>query len=415
MRKSTTRTVARYASAFTLAGAMVALAGCSAAPVAEAGDPMTMYAWISGDTEREQWQSFVDLARADDPDLPEITLEGPSFSDYMTKVKTRLAGGDTVCIVTTQATGAESLKDVLLPLDDLIESSGTDLSDFNQSMLDGMTVDGDLLALPYDAEPLTLFYNKDQFRDAGLALPGTTYTREQFRSDAQALTTPDRFGFAMAPGLSVPNAWALADGVPAVKDGELDITSPEFVEQLQSYFDLAAVDGVARAPEAADASEVSQQAFINGDTSMLIEGPWWYTPFQEQAKFDLGITVVPSTSGEARGMTAGSGFGIAKMCDRPEEALQVILGMTSEKAQLAQASARGIVPARASALPAWAEGKNEGASDVINALLGNATAQLTTPNWSQVETLMSQYGVEGYRGEQTAEEITTTISNSVGR
>lgn len=407
------RVVARVATAITAAAATVALAGCAGTAEPSTG-PLLMYTWISSDGDRAQWESFISEAQKVDPDV-DVTIEGPSFSDYWTKVKTRLSGGETVCLLTTQASRAQELDALLMPLDELIAENDFDLSDIDPSMLAGMTVGGTIRAIPYDAEPIVTYYNADAFRAAGLDLPTTTYTRDQFVSDAAALTTDGHYGYALAPGMFIPNAWALADGVPAVSaNGQLDLTNPAFAEQIQSYFDLVAVDGIARAPEPGEASEVAQQAFINGDTDILIEGPWWYGTFADAVDFELGMTIVPSTSGEASAMTAGSGFGIAKTCDRPQEAFEAIVALTSQEVQEAQAAERGIVPARISAVPAWAEGKPQEAADVISALLGNATAQITTTTWSQVETLMGQYGVEGYRGERTAEDILTIITDSVG-
>ena len=301
-----------------------------------------------------------------------------------------------------------------MPLDDLIEKSGFDIDSIDASMLSGMTVDGTIRAIPYDAEPIVLFYNVEAFQAAGLELPGTEYTRDQFISDAKALTDGEKKGLALAPGIFIPNAWSLADGVPAVtEDGELDLTNSDFVDQIQSFFDLVSVEQVAKAPEAADGSEVSQQAFTSGEVPMLIEGPWMYGSFADAADFTLGVTIVPSTSGTAAAMTAGSGFGIAANCDRPDEAFAAIEALTSVSVQEKQAEARGIVPSRIEALPAWAEGKTEGAADVVEALLADATPQRTTSTWNQVETLMTQYGVQGYRGELTAAEIMETIQNSV--
>jgi multiple sugar transport system substrate-binding protein len=128
----------------------------------------------------------------------------------------------------------------------------------------------------------------------------------------------------------------------------------------------------------------------------------------------MGVTIVPTTSGKAHGMTAGSGFGIAKNCKDPDGAFKAIQAMTAQSVLEGQAAARGIVPSRASAQPAWAAGKSAGAMDAVNALLGNATAQITTPTWNQVETLFTQYGVEGYRGDKTAADVLNTIQHSVG-
>ncbi|MFB4353357.1 sugar ABC transporter substrate-binding protein [Microbacterium sp. LS_15] len=396
--------------------AAITLAGCASSSGGgggDAGGPLVLYTWAASEGDQAQWADFISGAKAEDPDL-DISVEGPSFSDYWTKVKTRLSGGNPPCLLTTQAARAQELGDLLMPLDDLIEEAGFDTDEIDASMLAGMTVDGTIRAIPYDAEPIVLFYNVEAFQAAGLEPPGTEYTREQFVADAKALTDGDRKGLAIAPGIFIPNAWSLADGVPAVtEDGELDLTDPEFVEQIQSFFDLVAVDQVAKAPEAADGSEVSQQAFTSGAVPMLIEGPWMYGSFADAADFTLGVTIVPSTSGSAAAMTAGSGFGIAANCERPEEAFAAIEALTSLSVQEKQAEARGIVPARIEALPAWAEGKTEGAADVVEALLSDATPQRTTPTWNQVETLMTQYGVQGYRGELTAEEIMDTIQNSV--
>lgn len=401
-------------TAIVLAGAMTALAGCAGGGGGNAsGGPISMYTWVSSQSDRDQWQGFIDLGKKVDPKL-DVKIDGPSFNDYWTKVKTRLSGSNPPCLLTTQAARAQELGGVLMPLDDLIKKYNLDTSAFDKSMLKGMTVDGTIRAIPYDAEPIVLYYNVDAFKKAGLTPPITTYTREQFLSDAKKLTTPDHKAFAIEPGFFTMNAWTIADGAEAVKNGKLDLTNSKLVDQVQSYFDLVSKDGIAKAPQAADGADVAQSAFTSGNVDMLIEGPWMYGTFAAAAKFDMGVTIVPTTSGQARGMTAGSGFGIAKNCKDPEGAFKAIQAMTAKSVLEGQAAKRGIVPSRAEAQPAWADGKSKGAMDAVNALLGNATAQLTTPTWNQVETLFTQYGVEGYRGDKTAKDVLNTIQRSVG-
>ncbi|GAB3152072.1 sugar ABC transporter substrate-binding protein [Microbacterium neimengense] len=415
----TTRTrTARIATAVAATSALALLAGCAGGSGSGGGvqsdGSLDLYTWVSSESDRAQWESFVSLAQKQDPDL-KINIEGPSFADYWTKVKTRLSGSNPPCLLTTQAARAQELKGLLKPLDDLIAGADFDTSDIDASMLAGMTVDGTIRAIPYDAEPVVLFYNADLFAAAGLTPPGVSYTREQFVSDAKTLTTGDQKGLAISTGIFIPNAWSIADGVEAVDgDAKLDLTNPDFVAQVQSFFDLVAVEGVANAPEAADGSDVSQAAFTSGKAAMLIEGPWMYGTFDEAADFTMGISIVPSTSGEAAAMTAGSGFGIAETCSDPEAAFAAITELTATPVLEAQAASRGIVPARSEAVPAWAEGKAAGAGDVVDALLANATAQITTENWNQVDTLFTQYGVEGFRGQKSAQEILETIQNSVG-
>ncbi|PDQ36447.1 MAG: sugar ABC transporter substrate-binding protein [Candidatus Lumbricidophila eiseniae] len=405
----------RIGTGFVLAGVLTALAGCaSGGSGSPANGSVSMYTWLSSQSDREQWEGFINLGKKVDPTL-NVTIEGPSFTDYWTKVKTRLSGSNPPCLLTTQAARAQELGGLLMPLNDLIKKNKSDISAFDSSMLKGMTVDGTIRAIPYDAEPIVLYYNIDAFSKAGLKLPTTTYSREQFLSDAKKLTTGSHKAFGISSGFFLPNAWAIADGVEAVNNGKLDLTNPRLADQVQSYFDLVNKEGIAAAPNASDSTDAAQAAFTNGDVDMIISGPWMYGTFASKAKFQMGLTIVPSTSGAAHGMTAGSGFGIAKNCKDPEGAFKAIRAMTDTIVLKGQAVNRGIVPSRLEAQSAWAEGKPPGAAAVVQALLRNATAQLTVPAWNQVETLFTQYGVEGYRGDKTAKEVLATIQKSVGQ
>ena len=103
-------------------------------------------------------------------------------------------------------------------------------------MIEGMTVDGKLYALPYDAEPCVMFYNRQSFSTAGLTEPTTGYTYEQFLSDMKALTTDGKVGIAVKPNLmdNAPGAFAYANGATALDDkGSLSLTSSTFVSSVQ--------------------------------------------------------------------------------------------------------------------------------------------------------------------------------------
>ena len=243
-----------------------------------------MYTWISNENDRAQWQAFVDAAKKKDPSF-NLTLEGPSFTDYWTKVKTRLSSSGAPCIITTQAARAQELKDLTVPLDDLVKSNNLDVSVYNKAMIDGMTVEGTLRAIPYDAEPMVLYYNKELFAAAGLKEPGTSYTTSQFVSDLKALTKDGVSGLAVPPGFgSGPGLpLAFANGHEPVKDGNLDLTNQGMVEGQQFAFDLAAKDKVAGAPQASDTTDVAQQQFTSGKAAMIIDGPWMYDAMTAKA------------------------------------------------------------------------------------------------------------------------------------
>ena len=228
MRPHTPRSARAAALAAVALLAPLAITACSSgtAQSGSGGAQTTqMYTWVSTENDRAQWQAFVDAAKEKDPNFT-LTFDGPSFNDYWTKVKTRMVASDAPCILTTQAARAQEISGILEPLDEYMKEAGIQASDYNAAMMQGMTVDGHVLALPYDAEPDVLFYNKASFKAAGLEEPTTAYTTEQFVKDAKALTGDGKYGLAVKASLMANAAgdFAIAFGGDVSRDGKVTIT-----------------------------------------------------------------------------------------------------------------------------------------------------------------------------------------------
>lgn len=374
----------------------------------------TLYTWISNENDRAQWQAFIDSATSKDPDF-QLELEGPSFEDYWTKVKTRMSSGDAPALLTTQAARAQELDALLAPLDDLAEQAGIDLSTYNQAMIAGMTVGSTVRAIPYDAEPMVLFYNRALFREAGLEEPVDSYPMDRFLEDAKAMTSADRYGLAISSGLvHLGLAIAFANGGAPVVDEELTLTDPKVVEGIQFGFDLVTEHQVAKAPAAVDSEPAAQQDLMNGNVAMYLDGPWMYQAFADALGDDLGVTVVPSESGEAKGLIQGSGFGIASNAEDPEAAFETLMAITTPEVIGDVANARGTFPSIVEQEARWAEGKNEDNVAAVTALAKNGVPLLTTTTWNEVMSQFGQYATDGFRGNRDAAEILEQIQGAVG-
>ncbi|WP_315582883.1 extracellular solute-binding protein [Actinomyces viscosus] len=404
-------------SASLLSGAGAALlSSCSSGKSKNDNAPTQMFTWVSSESDRAQWQAFVDAVKETDPDF-KLDFSGPSYNDYFTKAKTRMTAADAPGILTTQAARTKELVGIMEPLDDLIKKHGVDTSVFNKAMIEGMTVDGKLYALPYDAEPCVMFYNRQSFSAAGLTEPTTGYTYEQFLSDMKSLTTDGKVGMAIKPSLmdTAPGAFAYANGATALDDkGNLSLTSATFVSSVQKAFDLAAVNGYAKAPSASDGDEVAQGAFTSGQAASLIDGPWMYSTFAEQLGENLGVCVITSDSGQSVGVIQGSGFGIGKNCPDKDAAFKNIMKLVSPEVVGKVARTRGTVPSISSQIDGWAEGKPAGSVDAIKYLLDHGTPLVTPANWNQIVTSFTQYSPEGYRGSRTAADILKDLQESAG-
>lgn len=395
--------------------ALLALSACagSGETTESSSRTNTMFTWISNENDRAQWQAFIDAAKEKDPSF-ELAMEGPSFNDYWTKVKTRMSASDAPCIMTTQAARAQELSSLLEPLDDLAKKHGLDLTQYNEAMMSGMTVEGTVRAIPYDAEPNVLYYNKKAFKEAGLQEPTVSYTREQFLSDAKALTKDGKYGVSLLPGVISPMSLSLAfaEGHSPTAEGKLTLTDPGFVADVQWAMDLTNVHKVAK-PTGGSDEAATQQAFMSGEAAMVVDGPWMYTAYKEGlTDGELGVAVIPSTTGKAGSVIQGSGFGIAKTCSDKDAAFQTIMKITTPEVVGKVGKNRGTVPSVASVVKLWAEDKGSEALPAVEAMLAGGKPLVSTTNWNQVMSMSVQFGAEATNGSRSAQEILTQIQQS---
>lgn len=411
--------IRRIAAVAITAAVALGLSACSGGSNSGSGSGKSdlatkMYTWVSNESDREQWETFVKGAQEKDPNF-KLEFEGPAFADYWTKVKTRMNSADAPCIITTQAARAQELGSLLSPLDELAKEAGVDLTKYNPAMMEGLTVDGTVRAIPYDAEPMVLYYNKDMFKAAGLQEPGVDYTTEQFLSDAKALTSGDVMGLAVAPQFNYPYlAFAFANGHTPTADGKLTLSDPGLVEDIQWGFDLVTKEKVATAPSSADITDVAMQNFMNGKAAMVIEGPWFYSDIMKNTKGEVGAAVIPSKDGKPIGMIQGSGFGIAAKCPDKKAAFETIMKITTPEVIAYVGKHRGTVPSLEESMSGWAEGKPEADVKAIEAMVKGGKPLVTTTDWNKVETQFAQYSPEGLRGERTAQDILKSIEQGIG-
>src|SRR5699024_7223834 len=135
-------------AAVAISGALAACSGGGNAGESGVQDgSLQMYTWIGGDSDREQWQAYIDAGAETDPDVS-VTFSGPPIGDFYTKLPTILSGSDAPCIVTLQNGQVNPYVSALEPLGPLADAAGTDLDAYDHAMIEQLSVDGELYALP---------------------------------------------------------------------------------------------------------------------------------------------------------------------------------------------------------------------------------------------------------------------------
>jgi multiple sugar transport system substrate-binding protein len=127
-----------------------------------------------------------------------LTLTVVDNTEASTTLATRIAAGDSPDIIgPVGVRGLQSFGDQLLDIGPYIESSGIDLSEIPQALIDVYNVNGSQIGIPMAVYPSFIYYNKTLFDEADLAYPphevgeqyeGQDWTWETVRELAMQLT-----------------------------------------------------------------------------------------------------------------------------------------------------------------------------------------------------------------------------------
>ena len=150
---------------------------------------------------------FIDEA----PNLQFVVESSDTGTNYDTKLLTGSISrtvGDLAWLVTTQNFNLFQSKGLVMPVDDFIAADGHDLTPYLQAALDAVTIDGKLYMIPtgFHGGPISMFYNKKLFDEAGVAYPTPDWGIAEFEAAATALTRPDNDQFGVLLPLDNPEA-----------------------------------------------------------------------------------------------------------------------------------------------------------------------------------------------------------------
>lgn len=207
------------------------------------------------------------------------------------------------------------------------------LDSYSEVAIEGMRVDGKLYGLPESAKAVELYYNRKYVTSA----PGTTDALLDLVKRGVSISIPLNafhiFGFYSAFGGTV-----LDDSGRCV----LDQTggAKAFLYLLDLRKAGATVD-----PD----YNVAEQAFLDGKSAMLANGPWSLPVYKNALGNDLGVAPLPAgPNGPARPLLGIDGFYINPNAAPNEQnaAIELALYLTSAKSAHVFAVVGGHIPIR---------------------------------------------------------------------
>ena len=221
-----------------------------------------------------------DFSKAN-PDVA-ITVRAVPFGDLLTTLRSQGGSSDGPTIGGIYDLWLPELaRDKLVaPAPDAV--AGEVKSAWPAGVVSAASVGGTLYGIPNEIDVYALNYNKELFKEAGIAAPPKTWA--EFKGAAAKLTDKDKGqqGFGMinswAAGVVHPFASLLvSNGGNLVKDGKPALDSSQAGETFALYEDLIKSGASNPAMATADANTTGPflDNFVSGKTGMIIMANWW--------------------------------------------------------------------------------------------------------------------------------------------
>ncbi len=245
-----------------------------------------------------------------------------SYDETKLKAQAAASAGKPPAVVLMSANFVLDLKlsGDLISLEPMLKADGTTrdkfLADFWPALHGNATVDGELYAVPYQNSTPLLYYNKDQFKEAGLDPEKPPQTWAELVADARKLTkgtgdSVERYGFSMPEGYDylgwLMEALSMSNGGRYFNEeygGEVYYDTPSMLGAAQFVEDLVFKHKVMQ-QGVVEAGGVSTN-FLAGKASMVLLSTGSPSFIRENMKSAYGVAFVPKNVRNAVPIGGGS-------------------------------------------------------------------------------------------------------------
>lgn len=347
-----------------LAGSAM-LTGCGMGGGGGGGDNKSMTFLNDASLKGTPFQSVVDAFQKESG--IKVTVQ-PVPAEYDTKFRTVLASGappDLVKINDDYVKGI-SASGALLDLRELIEKEKVDTSKFEENLYNfPKQEDGSHTAWVIGHSPRLIFYNPAMFKAAGLPLPPTSWsadnwTWDDFQETAKKLTIPGKqYGALVYLDTGFEQTFSVnngnKDGIYSSEGTKFTLADPKGAEAVQWATDLTCKAKVQPAWGDIQGDNADLQMFAQGRLAMMF-AQFSVVPYLEQAVKGMTWDVAPPPAGPAGQLTESSvmTYAIPKKAKNPEAAFKLLTYLTSKEGGELFAKGKQWLPMNKDALSALA-------------------------------------------------------------
>lgn len=299
---------------------------------------ITLSTWAGVD-EAAQLQVIIDGINEGNTEYQ--IVHQPLPADYSTQIQTQLAGGTAADLLwMDQGQMSLAADGSFLPLTDCVANAeaGTagDVADYYPGVIQTAYQGDTLYGLPWIAQPVVVYFNKDMFDAAGVEYPTADWTWDDFLEKATALTQDtdgdgniDQWG-TIANGWPPPQMFIWQAGGEVISEdmATSPIDSPEAVAGLDFYRSWIYNPEMAPSPDII-AEQGFDALYSSGKVGMFFGGASDDKDYKVQ-DFTPGVVPVPKnpTTGSNLTFAWTASTVINAATAHPEEACDALLAIT---------------------------------------------------------------------------------------
>jgi multiple sugar transport system substrate-binding protein len=395
-----------------------AILGVSLMSLGAYAQPVTLTMWsITGDN--DLYSTLVADFNAHQDDVV-IEWRGLPFDDLVNESLRAFATGQAPDLISLDNPDFAlfSSRGAMLDITDRVAASEViDTSVFYDGPLASTMWDGRLYGVPKATNTIALFYNKDLLTKAGVEPPQTW---DELVEAARKLNDPAN------------NVYGITWSARANEEGTFQFLP--WIQMGGGSFDNVNTPGAVRALEVwktmLDEKLASQDVlalgqwdstgtFNAGNAAMAISGPWELGRMSADAKFDWGVTLLPTaTKGGERSSAMGDfNWGIFATTKHPDEAFRAIEYFVSQSDRLFPEFSN--IPARSDIpLPSTGDARRDAALVVFQEQLKYARPRGPHPEWQKISKAIYDAVQAAMTGQMTPQQALdqaqATIAQIVG-
>ena len=277
-----------------------------------------------------------------------VEIQNVTNSDYKTKLTTMMASDSETDIIFTWELGyLENFVngDKIVSLQKYLDEDEDWKNSFNGGILEPLTYDGEVYAIPTQQSTAIMYYNKAIFDKYGLEVP-TTY--DEYVQVCDTLKENGVTPVALAS--TADDAWLVSQYIQQLSDGikgedlfnsikggtgkwndeGMVEAGKLFQEEVNKGYFEDGFTGVSR--------EEAQLQFANGQTAMYFNGCWEISNLDKKENAaeaeNISCFLMPAVNEEYAGVEVGSvdtSYAITKNCKNVDAAVALLKYMTNEE------------------------------------------------------------------------------------